>query len=165
MNVTFRPLSTWPEGPLTLRGRRASFRAGWVDTMTILERELTHLGAERVVIEVAMTEADIRLDGWPRANATASHPGVVVSFASVRAIALALEALRKVDRFGVARRGEQYRGWKALPTPRDETLVDQGRVLIAQHGGPRAAQRATHPDAGGDADHFRAVQAAIEADQ
>jgi hypothetical protein len=30
-------------------------------------------------------------------------------------IALALQALRAVDRYGVTKRGEQYTGWKALP--------------------------------------------------
>jgi hypothetical protein len=35
--------------------------------------------------------------------------------ANVRAIALALEALRKVDRYGVSKEGSQYRGYKALP--------------------------------------------------
>ncbi len=35
--------------------------------------------------------------------------------ADVGAIALALTALRAVDRYGVSRRGEQYTGWRALP--------------------------------------------------
>jgi len=34
----------------------------------------------------------------------------------MRAIALSLQALRAVDRYGVARRAEQYRGWKQLPS-------------------------------------------------
>lgn len=34
---------------------------------------------------------------------------------NLRAIALAMEALRKVDRYGVTRSGEQYKGWLALP--------------------------------------------------
>ena len=35
---------------------------------------------------------------------------------NVRAIALGLEALREVDRYGIAKKGEQYAGWKALPS-------------------------------------------------
>lgn len=34
---------------------------------------------------------------------------------NLRAIALGMEALRKVDRYGITRRGEQYKGWLALP--------------------------------------------------
>jgi len=33
---------------------------------------------------------------------------------NVRAIALGLEALRKVERYGIADSGQQYRGWQAL---------------------------------------------------
>ncbi len=181
MHVTFRPISTWPGGRLVPAGRRSPFRAGWSDTLEVLGRELHHLGADRVVVELGMTEADIRLDGWPRANARAAHPGVVVSFESrhgplryatcesdrwqdnLRAVALSLEALRKVDRYGVSKHGEQYRGWRALPAAGGESLVEIGREIIDRHGGVREALRATHPDHGGDADEFRAVQAAREA--
>ena len=41
--------------------------------------------------------------------------------ANVRGIALALEALRAVDRYGVTQQAEQYRGWTALPDLRDHT--------------------------------------------
>jgi len=77
------------------------------------------------------------------ARARVGHPGVAISFtsrfgplryatdayerwyshgldgwqANVRAIALALEALRAVDRYGVTRRGEQYTGWRAIAAP------------------------------------------------
>jgi hypothetical protein len=34
---------------------------------------------------------------------------------NARAIALGLEALRKVDRYRITKRGEQYTGWSALP--------------------------------------------------
>lgn len=36
---------------------------------------------------------------------------------NLRAIGLALEALRKVDRYGVTSHAEQYRGWAQLPPP------------------------------------------------
>jgi hypothetical protein len=35
--------------------------------------------------------------------------------ANLRAIGLGLEALRKIERYGITRTGEQYRGWSALP--------------------------------------------------
>jgi hypothetical protein len=85
------------------------------------------------VVQIDLRESDIRLDGMPRANATPTDPAVIISFKSkhgplryfcdqftdwhdnVRAIALGLEALRKVERYGITHRGEQYAGWKALP--------------------------------------------------
>ncbi len=77
----------------------------------------------------------VALDGLFRANAKLRGPGVVLAFESkhgslsypcdtyndwqdnVRAIAPALEALRAVDRYGVTRQAEQYRGWAKLPAP------------------------------------------------
>jgi hypothetical protein len=180
MNVRCRPLSTFPVEFHASPNFTSPFRAGWLDTLDLLERELDKLGASDVVVELALTDAEIRLDGWPRAGARPTHPGVVVSFASrhgdlrygtdafpdwqanVRAIALGLEALRKVDRYGIGRRGEQYQGWAQLSAG-DSDLVSRGRDLIAEHGGETAALKATHPDRGGDPDDLRAVQAAREA--
>ncbi len=132
MDFTFRPIDKWP-GELT-NGRRSSpFRTPWGRTLDLLDRELGFLQARNIVFQVAMHESDIRLDGRPRARAVASHPGVIIAFDSrygplkyatdvfwhwednVRAIALGLEALRKVDRYGITKRGEQYTGWKQLP--------------------------------------------------
>ena len=129
-DFTFRPIERWL-GPETIRRRRSTFRSGYTQTMNLLDRELRHLRAARVVIQLALSEADIRLDGLPRASARPTHPGVILAFHSnqhdidlqyavdafdrwednLRAIALGLEALRKVDRYGVTKHGEQYRGW------------------------------------------------------
>lgn len=85
------------------------------------------LGAEAVVVKLALTERDIRRDGWPRRDARPAHPGVIIEFDSrhgwlryyddqyttwqdnLRALALSLEALRALGRWG-ALRGEQYVG-------------------------------------------------------
>jgi hypothetical protein len=148
--------------------------------MYLLERELRALRAKNIVIQAAVTDQDIRNDGWLRANARPEHPGVILTFdsrhgplsypcdafndwqANVRAIALALEALRKVDRYGVTKRGEQYTGWKALPAAGRSSadLKSRGHGLIREHGSVREALFATHPDHGGSADDFQAVQAA-----
>jgi hypothetical protein len=176
--VHVRPIVLWPH-PETRGRRRASFSAGWSSTMDLLEREIDHLGGRHAAMQLAVTEDEIRLDGGIRATARPSHPGVIISFDSkhgpleyatdvfdrwqdnVRAIALGLEALRKVDRYGIAKRGEQYRGWKALeaggPSPA------RGEELIREHGSVRAALQATHPDHGGDPEEFAAVMAAKEA--
>lgn len=177
MRVTFRPLE--PGAFTTAPGLRRPFSAPYSRTLDALERELRHLGADATVIQLALGEDDIRLDGLPRANATPAHPGVVVSFESrehgplryrtnryghwhhnLRAIALGLESLRRVDRYGITSKGEQYAGWKALPAGGDQERAQHGRVLIERHGSIRAAEKATHPDNGGTGDDFAAVQAA-----
>lgn len=178
--VTFRPLN----GRIESAGRATSpLRARWGDTVEILARELRAIGAQRTVLEVDLAERDFRLDGLPRADRRAYTPGIRISFTAgrvpgkpslryevgrfddwqdnVRAVALALEALRKVDRYGVTKRGEQYAGW-ALPMGAGDPSPDRGRELIREHGGVKAALKATHPDHGGDADAFADVQAARE---
>jgi hypothetical protein len=140
MRYELRPLGAWTD-PVTSPRRPSMFKATWSDTLKLLDRETSLLGATLVVIQIDVTEGDIRRDGMLRANARVGHPGVVVSFdskygplryatdayehnvhryltgwqANCRAIGLAMEALRAVDRYGVSNRGEQYVGWKALP--------------------------------------------------
>lgn len=174
------PIQKWP-GENTRARKRSPFDATWMQTTSLLERELKQLRARQIVLQMAVTDDDIRQDGWIRATARPAHPGVILSMDSrygplsypcdtfhdwqdnVRAIALALEALRKVDRYGVTKRGEQYTGWKALP-PGDNTkstdLIRRGLAIIEKHGSATAALFATHPDHGGDVEDFRAVQAA-----
>lgn len=176
--VTFRPLSR----PVACQHKRAPFKASWEKTTQELRRELRLHGAKATVLEVDMREQDFRVDGQPRADRSARSPGVRLSFTAselphspalmyeageyahwtdnVRALALSLEALRGVDRWGCAGRGEQYAGWKALPAGRGDPDPARGRRLIAEHGSVAAALKATHPDHGGDADDFADVQAA-----
>jgi hypothetical protein len=125
------PVRVWP-GELTRTRTRSQFKAGLRDTLQLLDRELfhlteTHTQRESLEMLIAIPAGDAwRLDGRPRANAVPEHPGVIVSLDSkfghlsypcdtfttwqdnLRAVALALEALRKVDRYGVTKRGEQY---------------------------------------------------------
>jgi hypothetical protein len=183
--VTLRPL----ERPVSNGTTRYSpFRASWSQTVELLSKELRAHGARQTVLEVDMREQDFRLDGLPRANAIARTPGIVLSFKAsavsgqpdlryevaeftrwednVRAVALGLQALRAVDRYGVTRRGEQYAGWKQLGTGTGvgEGNARRGRSLIEQQGGDvKAALFAAHPDHGGDPDDFRDVIAARDA--
>lgn len=194
MKYQFRPIDSWP-GPRTTYPRRSLFRAGYQNTLDLLESELDQLGAEHVVIQLAVEEADLRLDGMLRANTRPTHPGVVVSFDSrygplryacdtfddwtdnLRAIALGLEALRRVDRYGITKRGEQYTGWRQLtagsdsgPWTREEardliariTGLSGKEVMAAPVPAVRAAFLRTHPDTGGDAEEFARVQRARE---
>lgn len=179
IDARFRPLPIWPHESTKSRRSRWTFKASWQSTLDLLDRELSHLGATNITIGCGLREQDIRNDGWPRANALVpQHPGVEISFDTrtgrlvyatdvceiwqhnVRAIALGLEALRAVDRHGITRRGEQYAGFKALPSGSVDGDAARGRELIEKAGGVRAALHAAHPDHGGSGADFRDVQAA-----
>lgn len=208
MDVRFRPW-TWvgPGTPPDKRRSRYTFKAEWSATLDLLDRELYMIGASDIVIECGLREQDIRTDGWPKQKYNQpEHPGVRLSFASkfgplqyatdtfetlaanLRAIALSLEALRKIDRYGVSRRGEQYTGWKALPagsTPappppamsREDAITTILRLAKWSVGDPlnRAglirpgdlrdtifarARRLAHPDTGGSDEEFKLYQQA-----
>lgn len=142
MRWQIEPMPSWayPETKPAAR-RRSTFGSSWSATLSLLERELDALDVRGVVaVRVVGSPGDVRLDGMLRASARLSHPGVAVSFitgrhgsltypcdtfiagsgplvdwqSNVRAIALGLEALRKLDRYGIAGHGEQYAGWRAI---------------------------------------------------
>ena len=189
MNYTFRPIDKWPREK-TKRPMYARFRVTYSKTLKLLKSELAHLDAKGVVLQIDIPESQIRLDGLPHVNARPEFQGVIVSFESkfghlkyladifnnwhdnLRAIALALEALRKVDRYGVTKRGEQYTGWKQLPAvseakvkaatliaflgeaDKDEVMNDKDVALRAF----RIAVKKVHPDKpGGDREQFDRV--------
>ncbi len=193
LQYQFRPIEQWPEKPLT--PKPSPFRAGYTDTLQALESELKHLQARDIVIQAYVRAEDLRLDGMLRSGARPSKPGVILSFeskhgplsypcdrysdwqANLRAIALSLEALRSVDRYGVTKRAEQYQGWAKLPPPatnvRPSLDAATVEVLAAAKSVAalnaetfpeirRAALRNAHPDMGGSPDVFKRVRAAVE---
>lgn len=199
IGASFRPLAVWPYPQTGDRRSRWTFKAPWSNTLNLLDREVNQLDGGAVIIAAGFAERDLRQDGWPRSGAKVPpHPGVEISFDSrhgrlvyatdvcewwehnVRSIALGLEALRAVDRYGVTRRGEQYAGWKELPSgivagSGIATEDDAWQILFkAAERNPdgaasydltdiyRAAAKATHPDTGGDGERFAQVQAAYE---
>lgn len=187
MRWQIEPMPRWPYRDTSGARRSNPFRAKFDDTLRLLEDELDHLGVTgAVAVRVVASEADVRLDGMLRARAEVQHPGVAISFRSstagdltypcdrfvarwhgevswqvnLRAIALGLEALRKLDRYGIAGRGEQYAGWRAIEAGpsagfaspdeairwlqqvagwSDQTRVEVGRLL-------RTAAAVAHPD-------------------
>lgn len=216
MRFILRPIHRWP-GRLRDDHESCRFTAYYSDTKALLAREAEHLGATEVVVQLGITEDDLRFDGELRANAKPSHPGVIVSFESrhgplsyasdtfgssrlwrgssngvvtvpgwqnnLRAVALSLEALRKVQRYGVAGEGQQYVGWRAIEAGGGPTSVevaagimlsftewedeDGNRAMVVEDDDFRSrvyreAAKATHPDAGGDPEDFRKVQLALE---
>jgi hypothetical protein len=134
IDLRFVPLTRWP-GERTQDQQEARFRAGYVDTLRKLEYELDKLKASEIIIRAFFRESQIRNDGWPMGRAEPSESGVILAFKTpagplsfpcdryatfddnLRAIALSLEALRAVDRYGVTKRAEQYAGWKRIEAP------------------------------------------------
>lgn len=200
MDYTFRPVHEWP-GAFTKGRKHGQFRASYQQTLDLLEKELSHLNARNVVIQVALEPGDIRMDGRPRSNAKKpAHPGVIVSCDTkqgplmfpcdtywewkdnLRAIALSLEALRSVDRYGVTKRGEQYKGWSQLPPASSpESDLEKAARFLVDHTEYRlwrweqvvrdagvfreAYQQAVkkcHPDTGGSHDLFIQFQGAAD---
>lgn len=180
--MTLRPLTSWP-GAHTSERVRSPFSATWSATVELLDRELWYLGPRGVyapsILQVDIPESKFRVDGMPRADANPRDPGVVLNIESrhgplsypcdkftkwtdnVRAIALGLEALRKIERYGITPGNEQYTGWKALPQNGSSSVtVEQAKTLLvnlAQNDGNgldigtmpqvyRRARASAHPD-------------------
>ncbi len=178
-NIIYRPLKLFPVRETMYRGR-SKFKTVFARTLRELAYEIGKLGAEAGVLEIDVPAEHFKRDGMPYLNAVYG-PRVVLSCDSdygplrypcdtydnwkdnVRAIALSLQNLRAVDRYGVTRRGEQYTGWKALPSSTAPTMTTEyaagvlsalspytDDMIIAEKKSAREAVRAarskTHPD-------------------
>jgi len=158
LEARFASIEQWPGVPTSAEARRRStFRAGLQKTLVLLDRELRHLDARDVLIQAFLRPDQIRLDGWLRGGAYPQSPGVILSFTgkagavsfpcdtytsytdNLRAIGLALTALRAVDRYGVTRNNEQYRGWAKLPPASREMSVPDALTFVALHAGMSAS--------------------------
>lgn len=200
VRYTTRPLSdrTWLNSSNRVPTR---FRTSWSDTLELLEREVDALRGRDLVIEVDVAESDLRLDGTIRARARAASPAVIVAFESkhgpllyrcdrftaqwagqpddwqqnVRAIALTLEALRAVDRYGATQTGQQYTGWRQIEATAAIVTESPLQVLAELAGvpfgdGPKdvprlvsLARRQAHPDRGGTSETWARFNAALKA--
>ena len=198
LGVTCRPIDQWP-GEYSKARTRSPFSAKWEQTLKDLAAELRHLEAKGIVLMVAVEERDIVVDGTrPRAGARAAHPGVILAFGSkngpmkfacdrfnswednVRAVALGLHDLRRLDRYGITKKGEQYRGWKQLSgaTVEPAMTVESAAEWLATmmrhlnskmepvattflsninqyQASFREAAKKLHPDAGGSDEFFK----------
>jgi hypothetical protein len=199
MQWQIEPMASWPY-PETNGRKYNPFRAKFDAALKLLESELDQLQVQgAVAVRVVTDEADVRRDGMLRAKANVRHPGVALSFTSakhgpltypcdafvgryygdpadwqinLRAIALGLEHLRALDRYGIAGHGEQYAGWRAIEAPQpagfdstDAALRWLADLTQSQRGTDpaallRRASRAHHPDIGGDPEIWARIDAA-----
>jgi hypothetical protein len=200
----------WPREAFTPAGKRtrSRFESSWTQTLELLERETRHLAARRgsVVIGTFHRRYDVLKSGALRPETKMpENPGVVVSFEvwdaeakryeparfecdqfaqwkdNVRAVALALEALRLVDRYKVGRPAAQYVGYKALPPApfalsgmttgqAAETLAELapwsadeilGDSFVTEKAYQNAARKA-HPDHGGSQEQMASINVAAQ---
>lgn len=171
---------------------RSGFTAKATSTHQVLRRELDHLVAKDRTLYVGIRADLFRRDGRPRADAVVAAPGLVLTFESkgrryeyvadqfftqhenLRAIALTLDHLRAVDRYGLTGNRQQYEGFAAIEAARSmpasgftsvaatrEWLLDL--VGLEPSSGARnalvlrRAKRDAHPDHGGDTATFQRV--------
>jgi hypothetical protein len=187
INCQFRPLTAWPSKRTAAR-RASPFNSAHAKTLKLLEAELNKLSARDIIIQAELSPSDIRNDGWPRSDARFKAPGIVLSYVAggktyvfpcdsfvswqdnLRAIALTLENLRAIDRYGVTRGEQQYAGFRQLgaadPTTERaaalETLAQLSECSLGDNPSEfdidvayRAAAKLTHPDRhGGKSDSF-----------
>lgn len=186
IDARFRPLPKWTRKP-SLGYEKAHFRTAYNKALDLLEYELRKLNASDIFIEAGFSLEGLRNDGWPRGGQRPAHPGIVLYFkagktpmefpcgtfdsfeANLYAIALTLEKLRAIDRYGVTLGHQQYLGFAALPQPEQPT-VESAAEYVSMNSGIRAdviiddsalyqaayrkAAMKLHPDAGGGAEGF-----------
>lgn len=177
----------WPRGrdrTPTWRRERGRFEATFAVARDGLVTEVNRLGAVGLVIS---TDLPVRRDGLPLAGrAQPQDPGVAVYFlrkgktmcfacdkyerieTNMRAIEKTIEALRGIERWGTGDMMEAaFSGFVALA---DES-TSQWWVVLDLHPNATLAQAedayrrlrsASHPDRGGTAEKFHAIQRAWE---
>jgi hypothetical protein len=164
--MTLRPLDSWPFDLTKNRRRPAfaSGFTETIDLLDreLFFLENPHAASRgsygrypQSVLQIALREQDFRLDGLPRASAIPAHPGVILNIEAshrpplsfpcdtfthwhhnLRAVALALEALRKIDRYGVTQTGQQYRGWQAIEATPSVDATAAACALLARVAWP-----------------------------
>jgi hypothetical protein len=133
----FRALSQWPvttERTVATDRRRSRFESSLDNTVSLLDSELRMIGAQRATIEIDIEPKALRSLSVPAKGYRADDPAVVLRYVdehgveitmpcdtfftwqeNLRAIALTVRNLRKCEDYGAVRRGQQFRGFAALP--------------------------------------------------
>jgi hypothetical protein len=154
------------------------------DALSRLQGEVDRLGAVRVLVS---SNVELRLDGLPRSGqAEPADAGAAVYFTlkgqprclacdrwdrvadNLAAIAQHIDALRRIDRYGVGTMEQAFAGYKALPaqaSPWWTVLEFEARptAWAAVEERYTALARRHHPDRGGDAESMAKINAARDA--
>lgn len=142
------------------------FGAGVSATEEMLIRELRAVRARYPLLSLVAGDRAIRQDGHLRSDAKILYRGVILSFEqagvgpvsyacdrftrsyrgsaldwqhNLRAVALGMESLRRVERYGIADAGQQYAGFKAigagiaLSAAASAMTVDEAARLLVDH--------------------------------
>lgn len=203
--LTFAPLTDWPYPPVPIIGAPFRAKWTDTRALLLAELDhvvaVNRGGFSGAVLELDLAAGNLRQDGEIRANARPHTGRVRLSFtnrdgmplqfacdrydgnyqgllswqANARAIALTLQALRAVDRYGAVRAGEQYTGFRALSAGGDQPrapfasadaalrwirdLADTPDDVPPAAAYKRAA-RAVHPDTGSDPDQWATLDQA-----
>ena len=169
---------------------RSQFSAPISSTHRALRTELDALDALDRTLYVPVAANQFRRDGRPRSDAKLTGSALILTFdvdgqthqyaadrfitwqENLRAIALTLEALRAVARYGLTEQRQQYTGFLAIEPAHTahaftaataeefvQTIARRspGRGLVDLASVVRLAKRLTHPDQGGDPDEFQQV--------
>lgn len=181
----------WPEGwPRTAEYKRTSnsqFKTTFTKAREDLFRELALMGATNIVVSSWLS---LRNDGLPYAAAARmriTDPGVAVYFQwrkrpmviardvymnvhdNLRSIGLAISHLRGLERHGGGHMMERaFSGFAAIEAPGRRSCwatlgVQAGATKDEIERAYRNLAKEHHPDVGGDADAFVALQAARNA--
>jgi hypothetical protein len=164
----FRPIESWPAGtertPVGER-RVSKFKASLSETIDLLDSEMRLVGAQRGAVEIAISSRELSAVGVPFAGYKAKDPAVILKYIdeqgvaitmpcdtfftwqeNLRAIALTVRNLRKCEDYGAVRRGQQFRGFAALPAVTTSALSYEQAAKTAL----RLALHNTHPEKTGN---------------
>jgi hypothetical protein len=172
-----------PDGSPTTKTRARKTALTVSDAARRLEGELDRLGATEALLS---TNQKLRIDGTPRSDLSdPADVGAAVYFElkgkplclacdrwtrladNIAALAQHIDALRRIERYGVGRLQQAFAGYALLPaSPSDWWIVlDVGRdATIAQiEDAYRRLARQAHPDAGGSHNDMARLNAARDA--
>ncbi len=178
--ILWAKLTSWPGARRSpFQTQVSQFKSAWFQTLDGLKYEMGRIGVHTATLEIDLPAHRFQSNGTIRGDVVPATDGIVLAFAhprrgpvripsdlyrdwrdNVRAVMLALEAQRAMQRYGIGAQGESFEGFKALPagmTPADAAALlapfahgIPAALLLADRAvadlAVRAARAKTHPD-------------------